>query len=187
VIADVACYTASNPEEATNSCAREKWDQEDKFLCSQQEYCFDCVGTFKNDGYPCMWFEDGNFCDSHCNMFGCGEEICPNIFDECETETMCTSCLNSGCAWAASSCISSCNVIADVACYTASNPEEATNSCAREKWDQEDKFLCSQQEYCFDCVGTLKNDGSPCMWFEDGNYCDSQCNMFGCGDYTCYN
>jgi len=106
-------------------------------------------------------------------------------FVACSALTTCSECLeNESCAhWSVGECMSSC-LVADASCYSNTggfNGMTVDEICTEADDDIKDSALCGSMTDCTLCVETVKSDGnSTCMWFEDG-YCDTGCNMNGCG------
>ena len=136
VIADASCYSTSTfPDQSVDETCQTAADNEaDAQLCSSQTNCGDCVGTNISDGNTtCQWFVDGDYCASGCGMTGCGETTCQAEADGAEDDECdglsCEDCLAATCAWApAVGCVSSCDIIADTACFN-SGDSEATDVC----------------------------------------------------------
>jgi hypothetical protein len=101
----------------------------------------------------------------------------------------CTDCLDEGCAWTSvQGCIASCDIIADAACFQVGGPgnENVEDICSVAEEAEVDVQLCSEQQDCGSCVGTVLSDGnSTCQWFASGEFCQSGCGMDGCGDTVC--
>merc|ERR1712241_1619366 len=80
VIADVACYDIQNFNSdrvmtGNDICVVAENDEADTFLCESQPDCTSCVATalVSDSSKSCHWSQDGNYCSSHCGMYGCGE------------------------------------------------------------------------------------------------------------------
>eukprot|EP00567_Pseudictyota_dubia_P011407 CAMPEP_0197441812 /NCGR_PEP_ID=MMETSP1175-20131217/7975_1 /TAXON_ID=1003142 /ORGANISM="Triceratium dubium, Strain CCMP147" /LENGTH=449 /DNA_ID=CAMNT_0042972147 /DNA_START=280 /DNA_END=1626 /DNA_ORIENTATION=+ len=201
MVADVACYSSSNypNNTADEICRIEQKAKDDETLCGSQRNCADCTSTTKSDGGECLWLGDGDsggFCQSFCGLAGCGSPTCPSSPPpSCNNFDSCLGCLDQSggrsCAWAAGSCLPSCDFIADASCYsTKSFPGMlATDICQAENNDMDDASLCISKETCDECTATIKSDGEGCQWFEDEDTdtsgCMSSCGMMGCGVSTC--
>jgi len=99
----------------------------------------------------------------------------------------CQQCLENGCGWVGS-CLSSCNIIADVRCYdTGRNTDfqsAVNDSCEKYETDLSDSTLCyGKSSDCETCTGTLKSNDELCLWH--GSFCGSEGNMAGPGSTTC--
>mmetsp|Transcript_11701 Transcript_11701/g.17173 ORF Transcript_11701/g.17173 Transcript_11701/m.17173 type:complete len:631 (-) Transcript_11701:148-2040(-) len=110
--------------------------------------------------------------------------------DGCVTIDNCNECLESedGCAWAASSCLESCDVIADVACFDTSDGDSSDEICLLVEQQEQEDALCGGMTSCSDCVSTslLSDPDKTCAWFEEFSTCSSElCTMAGCGSETC--
>lgn len=126
----------------------------------------------------------------------------------CGSKTSCRDCLGddtSTCGWVPiEGCLESCNIIADVACYNIENFNEDNDEnndnaeslimtgddiCIAADNDMADMDLCSSQTDCTSCVETTlvseTSSWNTCQWFQDGNYCGSECGMVGCGETAC--
>jgi len=106
-------------------------------------------------------------------------------FVDCSTLTTCSECLdNEGCAhWTADECHASC-VIADASCYTNTGGfagMTVDEICTKADDDRKDSALCGSMTDCTSCIESVQSDGKTCMWFEDDGFCDTGCNMIGCG------
>ena len=106
----------------------------------------------------------------------------------CFSISTCVDCLNTdSCGhWTINQCMPDC-LVADVSCYSEINfadktPEEI---CAQADNDEKDSALCSRMNDCTSCVAGVQSDGSTCMWFEEEGFCDTGCNMIGCGVTEC--
>ena len=222
MIADVSCYSTQYFDSnltAADICEIADNNQGDAELCNSQSDCTSCVDSVLSDGKrTCQWFqvEDDGYCGNGCGMLGCGETTCPTSSnndndgdgdgdgdsDECETKSSsCRDCLGGGssCAWIPGlGCIESCDMIADVSCYSSSayldSDRTADEICAVAGTDQADASLCGSQVDCMSCVFAVLSDGtSTCQWFlfdgddaaRGGGYCGHECDMLGCGDTTC--
>ncbi len=74
VMADASCYTNSGGFTGMTIdeiCTKADDDREDSALCGSMTDCTSCVEAVKSDDETCMWFEEG-YCDTGCNMGGCG-------------------------------------------------------------------------------------------------------------------
>jgi len=106
-------------------------------------------------------------------------------FVDCSTLTTCSECLdNEGCAhWTADECHASC-VMADASCYTNTGGfagMTVDEICTKADDDRKDSALCGSMTDCTLCIEAVQSDGKTCMWFEDDGFCDTGCNMIGCG------
>eukprot|EP00984_Skeletonema_dohrnii_P006932 scaffold2472_cov209-Skeletonema_dohrnii-CCMP3373.AAC.4 len=106
-------------------------------------------------------------------------------FVDCSTLTTCSECLeNEGCAhWTADECHASC-VMADASCYTNTGGfagMTVDEICTKADDDRKDSTLCGSMTDCTSCIEAVQSDGKTCMWFEDDGFCDTGCNMIGCG------
>ena len=109
------------------------------------------------------------------------------ISASCIDQASCRDCLNSNCDWTSAGCLDSCDMIADVSCYTFEYfPDTTTEElCTIADTSKADSDLCGSQTDCSSCVGSVLSDGvTTCMWF-DGGFCESECGMWGCGETTC--
>lgn len=192
LIADAPCYddsTFSNlTTTAEETCQAAADIEADAALCASQTDCGTCTDTVLMDGNTtCQWNPNGNFCASSCGLAGCGVYECQA--DDCSAIMSCESCLDSACAWVPQEgCLPSCNVVADVSCYTNETfPNKSSEeSCQAVADASADSSLCASQTDCSDCTGTVLSDGNTtCQWFPDGEYCASGCGMTGCGVDTC--
>ena len=126
---------------------------------------------------------DVDFWDS--NFFVNPIEVAP-LPVVCSELTTCSECLeNEGCAhWTAGECMSSCGV-GDASCYTNTGSFTGMTVgeiCTKADDDSKDSALCGSMKDCTSCVDALKSDGEfTCMWFDDLGFCDTGCNMIGCG------
>jgi hypothetical protein len=191
--AEVDCYNSRffpnlNEEEI---CQRADAAVADAELCANQTSCGDCLGTTLSDGDTvCQWFQEELACASACGWdLNCDGELttCPVVV--CSDLMTCGKCLQTPeCgAWAAGSCLESCDLIADVACYTVQNSGQSINeTCQTAANNEADATLCSSKSNCGECVGTTLLDGNTtCQWFSDGDFCGSGCGLTGCGENTC--
>lgn len=104
---------------------------------------------------------------------------------DCSSLTTCNECLeNESCAhWTIGECMSSC-MVADVACWTTTGgfaDMTADEICTKADDANKDSALCGSMKDCTSCLEATKSDGKSCMWFEDEGFCDTGCNMIGCG------
>ena len=133
------------------------------------------------------------FCDEStesCRMMLVAEEDTapPNspAVADCSSLTTCNECLdNESCAhWTIGECMSSC-MVADVACWTTTGgfaDMTVDEICTKADNANKDSALCGSMKDCTSCLEATKSDGKSCMWFEDGGgFCDTGCNMIGCG------
>ncbi len=200
--ADASCYTNSGGFTGMTIdeiCTKADDDSKDSALCGSMTDCISCVEAVKSDDKACMWFEEG-YCDTGCNMSGCGSTdatICSggsttstqatsstNAVVDCSVLSTCSECLeNEACAhWTVGECHASC-VVADTSCYTNSGGFTGMSIdeiCTKADDDSKDSALCGSITDCISCVEAVKSDDKACMWFEEG-YCDTGCNMSGCG------
>lgn len=161
-------------------------------VCGSQTNCGDCIGTAISDGTTCLWFREDSECKSVCadNDSECSEQMtCPIV--NCNDFETCIDCLQTpecrGWAPSAVGCLESCDMIADVRCYTSMADESTISETCQAADDNEaDAELCSGKMNCDECVGTTLSDGNTtCQWFNDGSYCASGCDMAGCGETEC--
>ena len=116
----------------------------------------------------------------------------------CEADVAdgCGACLSAGCGWAVGRCHYSCLYApTDVPCYEVSGEDDTTTRSRGEAADEicaisdaadADAATCAAAQACGECVGTLKTDGTPCVWFADFDFCSAQaCGHIGCGETTC--
>jgi len=150
-------------------------------------------------GIPTVFRINGDDKDNECAMYN----------------ESCNGCLQHSCAWTdTAGCLTSCDIIADVNCYsseqysTATSPKNnndetsipipiITNDeiCAIAEDDKSDSILCYGQSDCTSCVDTiLVSDRTlTCKWFTtdggDGGgdgFCGSQqSGLLGPGETTC--
>lgn len=134
-------------------------------------------------------------CDSLDQQFA----VCHN-----NGSSSCGDCLAAECGWVPRSfCLPSCDIIADVACYSsqdtsASNNNNNTNEdiCARAAVEVSDQELCSSASSnagCRNCTSVVLSDGiSTCRWFpSSGTFAGTCCTGDFCdfpglgGTFTC--
>jgi uncharacterized protein YodC (DUF2158 family) len=108
----------------------------------------------------------------------------------------CNSCLALNCVWFPVSsnnqelkeCSDSCSAISDAPCYDAKLYNETDDIiCSYVSIDAPNWTICSIQSDCSSCISTMQSDGvSPCLWYNEGNFCGSGlCTFVGCGSTTC--
>ena len=105
----------------------------------------------------------------------------------CSVKSSCRECLDGGCDWSEVGCLDSCDMVADVSCYSSQYFDNMTSDeiCTAADNDNADSVLCGDQTDCSSCVGSVLSDGvNTCQWFKEG-FCASGCNMIGCGEITC--
>ena len=104
--------------------------------------------------------------------------------NDCHDGLSCRACLSAGCGYFGS-CLPSCDMIADVACYEG----DAEKRCAAYESSQRDTKLCSatggKQSSCEDCTSKTKADGTPCRWFANIEACYAEGGMAGPGETVC--
>lgn len=108
---------------------------------------------------------------------------------QCQSMTDCDECLANDCAWAVGMCLSSCNEIADAACYTTNPNRNASQTCEVAATDRADGSLCGDKIGCSECVETIKSNGESCEWYaptRSTSYCGTGgCDMIACGSRDC--
>jgi hypothetical protein len=78
----------------------------------------------------------------------------------------CLECTRLGCGWAGG-CMPSCDMIADVSCYSKREAGDTSESvCTLASNDAIDAANCSSKSDCSSCVDTLKLDGEGCRWYD---------------------
>ena len=195
-IADVACYSEEYfPDKTpTEICEIVAQVEADSAICADPPDCESCTSTVKSDGVStCEWYEDSESCGrGGCFMLGCGTSDCKGTNTQltpCQDSSTCEDCLDSDCAWAIGTCLESCDIIADVSCYSKEYFPDNSGAeiCEVAKREEEDIILCASQDSCSSCIETVKADGeSTCVWYEDTNTCASEvCGLGGCGSSTC--
>jgi uncharacterized protein YodC (DUF2158 family) len=198
IIADAACYSPEMFPGNTSAeiCKIASDDQADSVLCDVQTGCGTCTSSVLSDGSStCLWYIIGGdgFCcggGSPCGLLGLGSSTC-----DCENATACDDCLVSGCGWIAGSCLESCDLIADTACFSSEYFPGNTSAeiCEIASRDQADSSLCAAQTDCGTCTSSVLSDGSTtCQWFaidgESGGVCcggGSGCDLAGTGSFSC--
>ena len=189
------CYNKINFPTSTTTeeiCQMQEETDADIAMCKAVTDCATCTSTLQSDGVStCAWYQDGN--ERYCGIGGecddgddnnngvCGQDVCPRDNPDCVGKASCTECLDvdSACAWAAGSCITSCNIIADTSCYSVENivnNKTKTEICALAAADEADEETCGMPGTCAECTSTVKADGSStCQWFKsddgDGGFC----------------
>lgn len=110
----------------------------------------------------------------------------------CGSLQQCEACVDTGCAFAVSACLDSCDAIADGKCYSLSQPTmvDMTSKavCQLYRNALTDAAACSAGTDCASCTSTqLLTKSSTCYWFAGMDTCSSErCNQTGtCGVSTC--
>ncbi|CAB9530156.1 expressed unknown protein [Seminavis robusta] len=200
-IPDLACYDVFIfPQlDIVHTCERAEEMTEDEAVCSEQDDCQECTGTYKLDGSTCEWYSDKmsglKWCGTGgCDAFGnCGETTCSsNAINQnrenlpCSQMTHCSDCLenDNSCAWIGGSCEVSCDAIADAACYSESTfPEmDEEQICWMYRTEEANEARCGAQTNCGDCTITQKLGSSDsCTWYSFANAQGGVCGTGGCG------
>ena len=192
LVQDAACYRDAYSFEGMSAdeiCTKAKNNENNSGLCSGMDDCTSCVGAVKSDGTSCMWFEDGEYCGSGCNMNGCGATACPSTNETLDgsTSTVATTAASSGSgnssSTSATSVAQEANCSAITTCTECLKDESCAHwtagecmsdclvmdvacysgnpdeVCARAENDENDSALCSGMNDCKPCVGAVKGDG----------------------------
>jgi len=149
-------------------------------------YTTNCAIYFDADGCPADKLDDQFI----------AYRIVPYLDDvdgECDIKTSCRDCLGEDftihCAWVPDlGCVDSDDVIPEFPYYEYSEFMSVDKICTLAATDTADSEICGQQKNCGPCTSTVLSDGNArCQWHhsEDGGYCGSTCDMFGCGDKHC--
>ena len=120
-------------------------------------------------------------------------ESYPGSSNDCHDGLSCRACLSAGCGFYGS-CLPSCDMIADVACYEG----DAEKQCAAYDASQHDSKLCDAaippasprgaappEGSCEACTSTIKGDGTPCRWFANIGACMAEGGFVGPGQTVC--
>ena len=101
---------------------------------------------------------------------------------DCHDGLSCRACLAAGCGFFGS-CLPSCDMIADVACYEG----DAEKECAASEMSERDSKLCNDEgiSSCEKCTAKKKADGTSCRWFAELESCMAEGGMLGPGDTAC--
>ena len=192
-VADVACF------DGEGMCAKAHNHDEDYAICGAQKGCSLCTSTSlsRGDGH-CSWHPQWQSCKPLlCDAWSCGTETCMSPEEErcfiAGSSGSCIGCLENGCEWTNGSCVSSCDNIADAACYSQQSVRGHTINeiCLVANTVEMDTLLCSVPDICGLCLSTTKSDGvSTCRWYTNENgdgWCGiGACDMFGnCGSDFC--
>ena len=108
-------------------------------------------------------------------------EAYPGSSKDCHDGLSCRACLSAGCGYYGS-CLPSCDMIADVACYEG----DAERRCAAYESSQRDSKLCdAASASCQVCTSKTKASGASCRWFADLGACMAEGGMVGPGETVC--
>ena len=108
-------------------------------------------------------------------------ESYPGSSKDCHDGLSCRACLTAGCGYYGS-CLPSCDMIADVACYEG----DAEKRCAAYESSQRESKLCeAASASCEVCTAKTKANGASCRWFADIGACLAEGGMIGPGESVC--
>jgi hypothetical protein len=108
-------------------------------------------------------------------------ESYPGSSKDCHDGLSCRACLTAGCGYYGS-CLPSCDMIADVACYEG----DAEKRCAAYESSQRESKLCeAASASCEVCTAKTKANGASCRWFADIGACMAEGGMIGPGESVC--
>ena len=108
-------------------------------------------------------------------------EAYPGSSKDCHDGLSCRACLSAGCGYYGS-CLPSCDMIADVACYEG----DAEKRCAAYESSQRDSKLCgAASASCQVCTSKTKANGASCRWFAVLEACMAEGGMVGPGETVC--